>query len=605
MVLLVVLGLVFGGITTRLVWLQGFGSKQLSALGQDQRVRTVTLSAERGSVFDRNGIDLALSVPQDTVWADPRMVRDPSGSAAKLAPILDVDAAEIESLLAKSDTAFVYLARKVEPEVAEAVRALELVGIELVPESKRHYPAEGLAASLLGFTGIDNDGLGGLEAAYDDVLSGTSGELIVEQDPQGHEIPSSQRRYLSPQRGSDLVLTIDQSLQHEVEEVLVEQVGATSAIGGTAIVADVKTGDVLAMATVDGPDGDSPARPADKKSRNRAFTDVFEPGSTNKVMTVAGALEEGIVGPDTVFQVGAQISVGGEVFEEHDWHAVVGWSVADILRESSNVGTIQIGLQLGKDRLDHYLRAFGLGRKTAIDFPGEAPGILLAPEDYSATSIATVPMGQGLAVTPMQLLEVYATIANGGMAREPRLVTAIVDSEGVRRNESLGTEGRVVSSSTAAMMTTMLVEVVTAGTGKRAAIEGYTVAGKTGTAQQTQEGLVGYVAGAFDASFVGFAPAEDPRLVAIVILNRPQPYFGGLVAAPVFARIMREALRMERIAPSGSLQFEEAAAALEAAAAADAAQEAAEEAVEEAAAVSTASADQQAATLASFPSPSG
>lgn len=560
--------LVFAGFSARLVQLQGLGAGTLSERGADQRVRTITLPAERGSIFDRNGVDLALSVPQETVFADPRLVRDPARYAAALAPVLGTDEAALLGALTRPDTAFVYLARQVEPEVADAVRELGLPGVDLVPESRRHYPADDLAGPVIGFTGIDNGGLGGLEAKYDHVLAGTPGELVVELDPEGREIPSSQREFASAARGSDLVLTIDQSLQHDVEAALLDQVAATGAVGGTAIIAEVETGDVLALATVEGGDA-AGARRAPHESRNRAFTDVFEPGSTNKVITVAGALEEGLAAPDTVYTVGAQISVGGTRFEEHDWHATAGWSVADILRESSNVGTIQIAQQLGKERLDDYLRAFGLGRSTAIEFPGEAPGILLAPEEYSATSIATVPMGQGLAVTPMQMLGVYLTIANDGRAREPRLVAATVGPDGTRRNEPLAAERRVVSEPTADALTWMLADVVSDGTGRRAAINGYTVAGKTGTAQQTNEGRPGYVPGAYDASFAGFAPAEDPALVALVVLDRPQPYFGGVVAAPVFADVMRSALRSLQIPTTGSVQYEEATAGLREAAASE------------------------------------
>ncbi len=583
--------LVFGGITARLVQLQGFGAHRLSALGAGQRVHTVTLSAERGSMFDRNGIDLALSVPSDTVWADPRLVRDPAAYAAQLAPILGQDAGTLEAELAKPDTAFVYIARKVDPGVSDQIRQLDLPGIDFVPESRRHYPAGDLAAPILGFTGLDNDGLGGLEAGYEDVLAGRPGELVVERDPQGREIPSARRTYNPPERGSDLVLTIDQALQYEVEEALLAQVRDFNAAGGTAIIAEVETGDILAMANVDGAGDGQPAHRASAFTRNRAFTDVFEPGSTNKVITVAGALEEGLVTPDTTFTVGPAIDVGGEAFEEHDWHAVAGWTVADILRESSNVGTIQIAQQLGKERLDAYLRAFGLGSETAIGFPGEAPGILLDPDSYSATSIATVPMGQGLAVTPMQLLDVYLAIANGGSARDPRLVEATVGPDGKRQNEPLAPERRVVSEATAKALTTMLEDVVTAGTGRRAAIDGYTVAGKTGTAQQTAEGRPGYVAGAFDGSFAGFAPAEDPQLVALVVLDRPQPYYGGIAAAPVFSEIMRSALRTLRVPTTGSTQFAEASAGLQADAqrqAAEAAQKAQQEQAQAAAEVQAA-----------------
>lgn len=589
--LLVLVVLAFGGITARLMQIQGFSADRLSALGAGQRVSTVELSAERGTIFDRNGVDLALSVPQESVFADPRLVRDPVGDAARLAPVLGVDQAELEAKLSVPDSAFAYLARQIDPAVADEVRALGIAGVDFLPESKRHYPAGGLAAPVVGFTGIDNNGLGGLEAAYDDVLSGTPGELEVELDPQGREIANAERRYTPAQRGSDLVLTIDQSLQHEVEEALLDQVAATNARGGTAIIADVRTGDVIALATIDG--GEEGARRAGATSHNRAFQDVFEPGSTNKAITIGAALEEGVVTPDTMFTVPSQIGVADGVFHDSSPHPVLGMSVTDILRESSNVGTIQIAQQLGKDKLDEYLRRFGLGRSTAVDFPGEAPGILLAPEDYSGTSIATVPMGHGLAVTPIQMLDVYMTIANGGESRDPRLVSATVDPDGRRQNKPIDTGTRVISESTAAALTSMMTDVVTSGTGVLAAVDGYTVAGKTGTAQQVADNGAGYVEGAFDASFAGFAPVEDPHLVGLVVLDRPQPYYGGTVAAPVFAEIMRMALRAWMVPTNGSGQYAQASEAAAAQAAAQAAQEQAD--------AEAAAAEAQAASAAAVP----
>jgi cell division protein FtsI (penicillin-binding protein 3) len=541
------MALAFVGIGARLVELQALGLGHYARLGLDQRVATLPLAAERGSIFDRNGTDLAVSVPQQTVVADPRVVHDPDGDAAKLAPVLGVDRATLRARLAQHDRAFVYLARKVDDATVARVKALGLGEVSFVPESKRFYPAGGLAGPLVGFVGTDNNGLGGLESAYERALTGRPGRVVLERDPRGREIPSGQRSLRLAERGRDLVLTVDQALQYEVEQTLADEVAAQSAKGGTAIVVDVKTGDVLAMASVDGGNGTTLAHPAAPTERNRPLTDVYEPGSTNKVITVASALEAGLVSPTTVFSVPDTIQVGDHSFQDHDPHPVANWTVADILRQSSNVGAILIGQQVGKDRLDASLRAFGLGQKTAIRFPGEAAGLLLPPSQYSVTSMGTVPIGNGLAVTAMQMLDVFATLANGGLSRPPRLVDATVDAQGMRHSVPRERPVRVVSDGTAAAMSDMLTQVVTGGTGTEAAIQGYTVAGKTGTARKPPYDTPPY---RYVASFAGFAPVESPRLAAIVVLDEPGgEIFGGQVAAPVFSRIMQYALRLERIPP--------------------------------------------------------
>jgi len=536
----------FAAVVARLVDLQVVSRDHYAQLGFDQRVRRVQLPAERGSIFDRNGNDLAVSVPAQTVWADPRLVRDPKGEAAKLAPVLGVDAGTLGDRLAEKNKAFVYVARKVDDVTAAKVKALRLDGVSFLSESKRNYPAGAVAAPLLGFTGLDNNGLGGLESAKETALAGAPGELVFERDPRGREIPTGKRQFRPSLRGQDLVLTVDESLQYETERVLTEEVGATGAKSGTAIIVDVKTGDVLAMATVDGGVNGQPAHPATAQEHSRALTDVYEPGSTNKAITVAGAIEDGLIGPTTLFDVPYNIQVGDKQFKDHDAHAVMPWTTADILRESSNVGAILIGEKLGRDRLDHYLRSFGFGTTTGLGFPGEEPGLLLPVGRYSGTSMGTMPIGQGLAVTAMQMVDVYATIANGGVLHPPRLIDATVDAKGVRHRIAATPGRRVISTRTAALMNDMLQGVVQNGTGTLASVPGYRVAGKTGTANKAP-----YSAGQYVASFAGFVPAEAPRLAALTVLDTPQTnIYGGTVAAPAFARIMQYALRLEKIPPS-------------------------------------------------------
>jgi cell division protein FtsI (penicillin-binding protein 3) len=431
--------------------------------------------------------------------------------------------------------------------VVAKVRDLHLSWIGFVPESKRYYPSGALAAPLLGFVGIDNNGLAGLEVGDDKTLAGQPGKIQVEQDPKGRELPDGQTTVRATKRGTDLVLTLDQSLQYQTERVLTQEVTNAKAKGAMAIVADVRTGRILAMATVDGATSASAAHPATATESNRPLTDVFEPGSTNKVVTIAAALEAGLVNANTVLQVPQQITIDGQVYADVEEHPLA-MTVADIVRESSNVGAILIAQMLGKDRFDAALHAFGFGATTGLGFPGEAAGILLPVGQYNATSMASMPIGSGIAVTAMQMLDVYLTIANQGTARAPQLVAATIDADGKRHDAAPGASRPVVSAGTASTVTQMLSGVVTSGTGVKAQISGYTVAGKTGTARKPPYDKVPYK---YVADFAGFAPAQSPRLAAIVVLDEPQGnIFGGEVAAPAFAKIMQYALAVERVPAS-------------------------------------------------------
>jgi cell division protein FtsI (penicillin-binding protein 3) len=547
-ILLAVLLLGFVGIGARLVNLQARDQKHLRSLGVGQRETTVTLAAERGTIFDRNGIDLALSVPQTTIVADPMVIGDPVGYAAKLAPLVDTPQDSLATRLSERTSRFAYVARKVDDATVARVKALHLTGLSYVPESKRFYPSGSLAAPVLGFVGTDNYGLGGLESRFEKTLRGHAGEARVERDPHGNDIPGGTHIVKRAQRGNDLVLTLDQSIQANTEHVLAQQVDSAHAKGGMAVVADVLTGDIVAMATVDGATSDQPARPAPATEQNEPAQVVYEPGSTNKVITMAGAIEEGLVSPDTSFDdVYNEIQVGGTTYSDVDPHPTT-MTVAEILEHSSNVGTIKIAHMLGKDRFDRYLRAFGFGRPTGLGFPGEASGILLPRDQYNDTSMGSMPIGNGIAVSALQMLDVYMTIANGGMARAPRLVAATVDADGVRHDNPIEAPHRVISPSTASAVTGMLEKVVEGGTGMSAHVTGYRVAGKTGTARKPPYEHPPY---RYVASFVGFAPANAPRIAAIVVLDEPTGnYFGGYVAAPAFREIMQQALAAERVPPA-------------------------------------------------------
>jgi cell division protein FtsI (penicillin-binding protein 3) len=526
------MSLAFAGLLARLTVVQGFSARRYAVFGESQRMHTIVLPAERGAILDRNLAELAVSTRRSTVWADPTVVEDPAGAARALAPVLKLEELALREKL-ESDTSFVYLARKVEDRVAEAVAKLDLAGIQLLDEPKRIVPSGDLAAPVLGHVGVDDEGISGLEKQYEKVLTGRAGELLVERDPGGNDIAAGLRELTPSARGSNLVLTLDRAMQYETERVLGEAIVSARAKGGIALVMDPSTGEILAMANLV---VEKPGTPAVPPADNMAVTRVFEPGSTNKVVTIAAALEEDVVGPGTRMNVDDELQVADVLFHDSEPHPLMWWSTADILAHSSNVGTIQIAQRLGKAKIDRYLRAFGLDDRTDLAFPGEAGGLLPDVDEWSGTSMGSIPIGQGVAVTALQMLSAYNTVANGGTYVAPSLVKGTVDAAGKVHPADEPATRRVVSEGTATEVTGMLTAAVKEGTGTAARIEGYTVAGKTGTARKPNETKAGY-SDTYVASFVGFLPAETPRFSAIVMLDEPTPYYGGVVAAPVFAAL--------------------------------------------------------------------
>ncbi len=383
------------------------------------------------------------------------------------------------------------------------------------------------------------------------MLAGQPGRLEVEQDPRGQALPNGTHQDRPTRQGSDVVLTLDQSIQYQVEQALTSEVSSQHAEGGMAILADVQTGDVLAMATVDGATLTKPAQPATAGEANAPLTTVFEPGSTGKVVTIGAALEAGLVTPSSTLTVPGSITVGGTQYVDVDTHPST-MTVADVLRESSNVGTIEIARQLGAARFNAALHTFGFGTPTGTGFPGEASGILLPLDQYNDTSMGSFPIGSGIAVSAMQLLDVYMTIADGGVAHTPRLVDATIDADGQRHDLPLGPTHVVIPPTVANQLRQMLVGVVAGGTGTEAQIPGYVVAGKTGTARKPPYTHPPYN---YVADFAGFAPAGAPRLAAIVVLDAPKgQIYGGDVAAPVFSRIMQYALTVLHVPASTAAQ---------------------------------------------------
>jgi cell division protein FtsI (penicillin-binding protein 3) len=539
------LALAFGGVAARLVLLQVRDGRAYDLLAADQRVRRIALPAERGTLYDRSMHELALSLPAKAIYADPALVVDAEETASRLAPLLDVPQARLARALT-GPSRFEYLARRVDLDAAARIEDLGLPGISSLDEPTRRYPGGRLAAQVLGFVGLDGSGLAGLELQYEEILAGRSGEMVVEQDPDGLPIPQGLRRTVRPRRGRDLLLTLDKDIQFHAERALAGAIRRNGAIGGTVIVLDPETGDVLAMATDPGFDANEFDSAPPGATRNRGVTDVYEPGSVNKVITAAAALEEGVISPGERMWVTARIQVADRVFHESHPHPTMAMTLTDVIAQSSNVGTIMTADRLGSGRLDAYLRAFGFGRETGIGFPGESDGILMAVEDWWGTSMATIPIGQGIAVTPLQMASVYATIASGGVRMAPRLVGGTVGPRGTVVELPPPAGERVVSPRTARLVTGMLAHAVDAGTGREAQVPRYWVAGKTGTARKPLEEARGY-SDQYVASFIGFAPARDPAVVVAAILDEPDTVYGGVASAPLFREVTQFALAHLRV----------------------------------------------------------
>lgn len=568
-------------VVAQLVRVQVVDAPGYADLSASQRARVIELAGERGRIYDRDGDVLATTVQAATIYADPRAFRpretpdglivppaaDAATVAAQLAPVLARDAADIAAALT-GDGHFAYLARQLDHEVGVAVRELELDGIGVIAEPKRVYPASGLAGQVVGFTGIDGEGLQGLEARYEDLLLGRPGMLTLERAPGGLDIASGTRELIPSEPGTDLVLTLDREVQHAAERAAVAVTEEHGAAGASVLVLEVGTGDVLAMASAPTFDPNRRGDTDPATWRNRAVTDVFEPGSVQKAFTIAAAIEEGLTHEDAVLRVPSSITVADKTFTDATPQPTSDWSLTEIMERSSNVGTIAVAQQLGEDRLDAYLRSFGQGSSTGTGFPGESAGLLSPVDQWWGTSLPTIAIGQGVATSLLQLANGYATLANDGVAVAPRIVRGTVGEDGRLTPAADPTERRVVSDETAQQVQRMLERVVSGddGTGHRAAVDGYRAAGKTGTARKPSPDSRGY-SGEYIATFVGFAPAEDPQLVVAVMVDDPGPvYYGGLVAAPVFSEVMGTALASRRVLPdSAGTSLEEAMAAARAA----------------------------------------
>jgi len=537
------------------------GAYEVAARGESSI--SVSLPSVRGGIYARDGSPLAMSVPTDDVVADDFQVAHPLRTALALSPLLHVPAATLATQLHRP-SGYVVLARQLSQSVGHTIAADAIPGITLVADSKRLVPNGNLAAPVVGFTNAAGQGAAGLEYGNNHVLAGTAGKETIMESPSGVALPQSPVTNQTPTvAGTGLELTLDTQLQYESEQTLAKAIQSSNADSGTAVVMDVKTGQILSMANLvathpgpvgtTGPSGTDPSAPGgvvpigphdaiDEAPNNLALTQLYEPGSVFKLVTFSAALQYGLINPNTVFSVPDQIKLDGSTFHDAEPHPTESLTATQILAQSSNIGTSEIAQGVGEQRLLAQVKTLGFGQPTGMNFPGESPGLLATAANWEPTDYVSLPIGQVDAVSALQVLDAYNTVANGGVYVAPKLVQATVSPSGTLTKTAPSATHSAISPSVDSELTSMLEQVVNTGTGTGAAIPGYTVAGKTGTAQIPTQGHDSYVTGAYMASFVGFAPAVNPTLSMIVVLDRPTPIFGGTVAAPVFSQIMSYAL---------------------------------------------------------------
>lgn len=540
-------------VVARAFYLQVAIAPALQKRADQQRHGVVQLAPKRGAIYDRNGDALAVSHDAESLFADPRRIKDFTATANKLAPLLDLREKEILRLL-QSPKHFVWLQRKLKPETVDEIKALHIAGLGFVPESKRYYPQSRTASHVLGFTGLDPKGLEGLELEYDGMLHGEPGRLVYQKDARGNSFATTTGQ--NPDReGKNLYLTLDRSLQYIAEKELARTVKESGAISGTLVMMEPATGAILAMASVPDYNPNYPGSFRASKRRNRTVTDTYEPGSTFKPFLLAGVLEEGLVNPNTIIYCeNGRYAVGGKVIRDIKRSKEL--TIKEIVKYSSNIGFAKLGKAMERERFYRYIRDFGFGEKSGLDLPGESGGLVRPPSRWFEIDLAAISFGQGLSITPLQMTSAMSAIANGGVLMQPYIVERITDSDGTELRKNLPeVKRRVVSERTARMVRDMMIGVTEpGGTGTRAALPGYLVAGKTGTAQKVDPVTGGYSVDKWVSSFIGFVPADKPALVISVTVDEPEgKAYGGVVAAPVFARVASQALNHLNELPRGSI----------------------------------------------------
>jgi cell division protein FtsI (penicillin-binding protein 3) len=533
---------VFAVALLRAGWLQAVRAQALGNLATSQHRETISVPPHRGTIYDRLGTELAVGSRATTVYANPRQIENPRTAALAVQNTLGIKADKIYATLADRSRGFVYVQRQADPGLAQTLADKHLAGFGFYPEERRDYPQKSVGASVLGYAGVDNEGLAGLELELDKTLTGTRGEKTIVKDPFGRTLEVVDSKPGTD--GKNVYLTLDHSLEGQVERVLRETRERWAAKSATAIVMDPRTGGILALAVDPGYDANRFSKVSQDRTRNRAVTDTYEPGSTFKIVTISGALETGLVTPESKFRLPYSIQVADRKIHDAEPRGTETMTTDQILSRSSNVGVVTIAEALGRDRITDWIKRYGFGRPTGIDYPGESKGIVLPPDRWSGSTIGNVPIGQGIAVTPVQMIAAYGAIANDGVWIEPHLVERVAGERPVQP-----VRRRILTTKTANQVRHMLREVVEEGSGTAAQIPGYRIAGKTGTAAKP-DASGGYSTSAYVASFVGFVPAKQPRLVVLVTVDEPKgAIWGGVVAAPAFAQIAKFALQYLEIPP--------------------------------------------------------
>ncbi len=556
-------------LVVRLVQVQVLESSHYQTEASHELAVPVTVPALRGGLYSRDGQVLSLSVPTDDVYADDFLIKYPRTEAAAMAPILHTSVGRLAEEL-HQPSGYVLLAKNVSDASAVKLDSDQFPGVTLVADSERIVPNGNLGSPVSGTVNAAGQGVSGIEYGYNATLAGKPGSETLLESPGGIALPQNPVNQTATEPGTGLELTLDEPLQYETEQALAAEIVSSHASSGTAVVMDVKSGQILSMANLVatspapasagsgsstpasgvGPIPIGPTDSVDQAPTNLALTQLYEPGSVFKLVTFSAALQDGLISPTTTFSVPDQITLDGSIFHDAEAHPTERLTATQILAQSSNIGTSEIAQILGENRLLGQVKKLGFGQMTGLHFPGESAGLLAGPSQWEPTDLVSLPIGQVDAVNAQQVLDAYNAVANGGVFVQPKLVRATVAPDGSATAVAPSPSHRVLSAATAAQLNSMLQQVVVQGTGTSGSVLGYAVAGKTGTAQIPTQGKDSYVAGAYMASFVGFAPADHPVFSAIVVLNRPNPIFGGTVAAPVFSQIMSYALHRYRIPTS-------------------------------------------------------
>ena len=541
----------FALITYRLISIQYIYASKYKSEADFQHKEEYVVNSKRGKILDRNQVELATSLIEKTVYANPKLVLSPDKEAEALAEILALNPDEIKEKLNNKDLGFAYIKRQISSETADLISQLNLPGIYIQNENKRYYPQGDLAASIIGFTGLDNNGLSGIELQYEKILRGVDGKYIIEKDVYGKMIPGSNNNYIAPVDGGEVILTIDSQIQYTMQEKLEEVAKAYKANTAIAVVMNPKTGEIYAMGSYPGFDLNTYQDFDEALYKDLGTSFTYEPGSTFKIVNISSSIDTGSIKPDQVFNLPPSILVGDKWIKEIHRNYNIKYTTGEIIKYSSNIGAVTSALAMGKQLFYEYIKKYGFGEKTGIDIPGEEPGLIYNYKNWSGSTIGALAIGQSIAATPLQIVRAACVIANGGYLVTPYIVKEIRLTNDKIEQPVMQESTSIIGKETAAAVKDMMLSCVQDGTGTAAQIEGVNVCGKTGTAQKVNKTGIGYTEGRVITSFVGFAPYEDPKIAIIVVVDEPQGpedlIWGSTVAAPVFKDIMNFSLQRLRI----------------------------------------------------------